>query len=847
MVLTDVEMKAKYDNHRVRTTRASGIRGNPWQNAGKEWAPPPRHPAFAQRSASSTQKRQSAASNADRFAEFTASAPRRPAGRKAESSSHTWQAWEDMRSGAKSKTGNKTGGQSSGTSRASSYAAPPPPPPPVPPRPSPHKQPKGAFGTRVQKGGYVPESPGDEPSVTNNNYFTTRTHTNLFNETSTATRARRRAPSDASRDDSFVDSRQSTPYQTQGGEKFDPWSGASNISRSRSTREQNRKAYDDEEQAHASPRHRSASVPDDSDNAAQAKRGGNEGFNFSGHQDGGPTSANGEFQTQEDFKNGGAANGKDSPKLYANQSHYSSKRPSLPKAPLKKVSPQARRARGRAADEDFYSQKSVNLPPELQELLAQEYAAKATSSSEDQSWPHGRLNAFEQNLRQQIIRTLSGAKYGPGISRTSGPAKQTHIADETNTNSFGSQFPGNSFANDSPRFTRNSTDNINTKFVAEEDATNWQFNAGSPVDESGRPAIPRTKSGSRAGRGSPFNPSTSQNPFAAPPNGGHGAQNGSFNPEEWSEKIGPQIFEAPAAQQRTSVPASRPVRNASKKAKPVRMTAGTAGMVESDESSSGQEEFHNSKGQPASGRGHGGVDGAASPNAMDVDPPSVSTSGENSVRNIPVTPSRPEWRAGDVGLGINVNAKTGSAGQQAGFSPPAGGSEDTEEFRASFADFRNVEPFAERATGLESFGDLKSTLPFPSAASAPVRKPVQKTHNIAFPEQPKPPAAPPALAVPTLKPSAVGWKKYVEDFSKYLAEFSAYNAMFIDHFAARKIQINEKLADPTWLGSRDAAGIQQYMTWAEEDREVREKWADAHNKHVLNVRLFSVHRDKMMK
>lgn len=691
----------------------------------------------------------------------------------------------------------------------------------------------------------MPESPGDEPSVANNNYFTTRSHTNLFNETSTATRARRRAPSDANRDGALNDSRQSTPYQTQGGEKFDPWSGASNISRSRSTREQNRKAYDDDEHAQASPRHRSASVPDDSDSSAQTNQSGNEGFSFNGPRNGGSTAANGDYQPQEDFQKGGPANGKDSHKLYANQFHYNSKRSSPLKAPPEEVPPQSQ-ARGHAGDDEFYAQQTVNLPPELRELLDEEYAAKTKPSSEDQSPPYDGLNAFEQNLRQQIIRTLSRAKFGLSVSKTPDPAKQTHNADKTYINSFGSQFSANPFANDPHPFTRNSTDNINTTFVAEEDATNWQFNAGSPVDESGRPAIPRTKSGSRAGRGSPFNPSTPQNPFAVPATGSHGVQNGSFNPEEWSEKIGPQIFEAPATQ-KTSAPTSRSIRNPSKKAKPVRMTAGTAGLVESDESSSGQEEFHNSKVQAASGRGHGGIDGAASPNAMDVDPPSAPAPGENSVRNIPVTPSRPEWRAGDVGLGINANAKAGSVGQQAGFSPPAGGSEDTEEFRASFADFRNVEPFAERATGLESFGDLKSTLPFPSAPSAPVRKPVQKTHNIAFPEQPKPPAAPPALAVPNLKPSAVGWKKYVEEFSKYLAEFSAYNAMFIDHFAARKIQINEKLADPTWMGSRDGAGIQQYMTWAEEDREVRERWADAHNKHVLNVRLFSVHRDKMMK
>lgn len=750
-----------------------------------------------------------------------------------------------MRSGAKGKTGSKTSGQSSGTSRASSYAAPPPPPPPVPPRPAPQKQPKGAFGTRMQKGGYVPESPGDEPSVTSNNYFTTRTHTNLFTETSTATRARRRAPSDANRDGGSADSRQSTPYQTQGGEKFDPWSGASNIGRSRSTREQNRRAYNDEEdqEAHGSPRHRSSSVPDDTDNAAQAKH--NTGYDFQGDQTTGPTANSGESRTQENFRNDSAANGNDSPKLYANHSHYSRNNSSSPKVHFGPATAQGRHAAGRSRIHEFYTQKSVNLPAELQELLMQEYKTQTKSSSEDTPQSRGKLNAFEKNLRHQIMRTISGAKYTPGAGHTTDTATQAHIADKNNDNSFSSQFPANPLANEHPRFTRNSTDNINTKFVAEEDATSWQFNAGSPVDESGRPTIPRTKSGSRAGRGSPFNPSTSQDPFVVPTNGHHKAQNGSFNPEEWSEKIGPQIFEAPAAQ-KAPISTSRPIRNPTKKVKPVRMTAGTAGLVESDESSSGQEEFYSSKAQTTSGRGSIGVDGAASPNAMDVDPPSVPTPGENSVRNIPVTPSRPEWRAGDLGLNLNANAKAASPAQQADLAPPNGGSEDSEEFRASFADFRNVEPFTERVTGLDSFGDMKSNLPFPSVASAPVRKPVPKTHNIVFPDQPQPPVAPAALAVPTLKPSAVAWKKYVEDFGKYLVDFADYNARFIDHFAARKIMISEKLADPTWLGSRDGLGVQQYMIWAEEDRVVRERWTDAHNKHVLNVRLFSAHRDKMM-
>lgn len=732
-------------------------------------------------------------------------------------------------------------GQPSGTPRASSssHAAPPPPPPPVPPRPTPQKQPKGAFGTRTQRHGYVPESPGDEPSVNGDNYFTTRTHTNLFNETSSATRARRRAPPDVNHGSPPLDARQSTPYQTQGGEKFDPWNGASNVSRSRSTREQNRRPYNDNEEeaaAYANARQRSASVPDESENVPQAGRAGKEGFDANDRQKAGSTTATGDYGPQNGFKNGGAANGRDSPKVYAKQSRFSKSSP--PKVPRPEVPRNVRQATSPVGDEDFYSRKTMNLPPELQELLDQEYA-KAQSSSEDKPPPRGRRNAFEENLHQLIL-ALSTSKYGMSGQSATGPQTQMHGANRTSKNSFSPQLDG-----DSHRFSRNSTDNINTRFVAEEDATNWQFNAGSPVDETGQPAKPRSKSGSRVGRASPFNPPASQTPFASPKNranGASGGANGSFNPEEWTEKIGPQIFEAPAAQ-KSAMPTSRSIRNPSKKTKPVRMTAGTAGMVESDESSSGQDD--NPKGQSAPGGGLGGIDGAASPNAMDVDPPSAATPAENSVRNIPVTPSRPEWRAGDVGLGIN-NGKPGATGQQAMFTPPAGGSEDTEEFRANFADFRNVEPFTERATGLESFGDLKTSLPFPSSASAPVRKPVPKTQQIALPEPPKAPQMPPTLAFPSLKPSAMAWKKYMDEWTTYVQEFALYNARFIDHFHARKIQVHEKLSSSAWLESRDQAGLREYMTWFREDAEVRAKWSEACNAHELNVRNYICHREKMM-
>lgn len=847
-VLTSSELRQKYDNYRQGRygyPRASGVKGNPYQDYGKNFAPPPRPPGFPQRPP--MQKRQTTASTADKYAEYASYAkdvPPSTASRRAGKADATWKAWDGMRPQNKATSSQST--STGASTRTASTSR--PNPPPVPPRPNPQKQPEGAFGnsTRASRG-YVPESPGgDEPPVSNSNYFTTRIHTNVFPTTSAAARNRRRAPSTGepdseSADSTFTDSRQRTPYQTHGGEKFDPWNGASNIGRSRSTRETNRGSYygDDEEEASPTNSHqRSSSVPDDSDNSPRDRQ--NEEGMFHGHPNTGATTSNGDgFSPTDDSK------GKGTSKLYANQSPSN-------KSPNCEIPRDEQQATGCASEENVYRKKTLNLPPELQHLLAKAYPR---SSSEAKFPRHVELNAFELSL-QETIRKLSASKYGLGDHQSGATqsvahspkgsqhtSQQTNSANsETSNSNFESQFSGNPFATDPHRFTRNSTDNINTRFVAEDDATNWQFNAGSPVDERGRPAMPRSKSGSRVGRRSPINSQAQQTPFAEPSNGGVPPQNGSFNPEEWSEKISPEIFEAPTVQ-KTSIPANRPIRNPSRKARPVRMTAGTAGMVDTDESSSGQEDILK---KPAAAGGAHSLDGTASPNAMDVDPP-VTNSGENGVRNIPVTPSRPEWRAGDVG-GIKVDARP-DIGQQAGFSAPVAGSEDSEEFQATLSDLRNVEPLTERATGLESFGDLKSNLPFTSASSGqiPTRKPVPQTHNLDLPPPPKPPHAPPALAVPGLKPSAVAWKKYMDEFTGYMAQWHAFDTRFFDHFRARNIQIKAKLESPSWLESRDGAGIQEYMTWVEQDREVRARWAEACNDHEMNVRLFAAHREKMMK
>lgn len=853
-VLTNSDQRQKYDSHRqgrYSYPRASGVKGNPYADLSKNFPPPPRPPGFPQRPP--MQKRQQTASTADKYAEYasyTKDASASSTSRRAGKADATWKAWEGMRPQNKASTQSTTAGASSRVPSGSRSAS-APKPPPVPPRapPVPQKQPEGAFGTSNRASrGYVPQSPsGDEPPVSNNNYFTTRIHSNVFPATSAAARNRRRAPSaaapppDAEDDDSmFADPRQSTPYQTQGGEKLNPWDASSNISRSRSTRETNRQTYHEEQDTPTAGTHqRSASNPDNADRSPPGAQNAN--GRPSSREDAGLAANH-----HGDFGFDGYDKGKRTSSLYAHR---------FPSSPTRGFeNPQgAQHLSSHAGQSGYYWTQKSGLPTDLEELFLRKYQK---SLSEDRRASRDRLNLFELNLQDAITR-LSAQKYGllvrsktiDGNARSFNstqhiPQHYSNANRAISNSNFDTQFSG-----DQPhRFSRNSTENINTKFVGEDEAFKWQFNAGSPAGENARPAMPRSKSGSRMGRSPTTSSQTQQTTFPEPTaTGGISPQNASFNPEEWSEKIGPQVFEAPAVQ-RTSTSMSRSSRNSSRKPKPVRMTAGSAGLVDSDESSSGQEDPVKKTTLPTD---MAGGEGAPSPNAMDIDPSATSTStGGNGVRNIPVTPSRPEWRAGDVG-GIKVDTSP-EVPLQPVFTPTAGGSEDSEEFRTKLSDLRNVEPLAGRPSGLDSFGDLKTNLPFPSAASGsiPMRKAVpNKMHDmhLDLPLPPKPPNPPPALAVPGLKPSANIWKKYMDDFTNYMKEWHAYNAKYADHFKARMAEVKIKMSNPSWLYSRDSSGLEEYMFWVEQDREVRARWMELSDEHEMNVRLFAAHRDKMLK
>ncbi|KAG4218211.1 hypothetical protein PC116_g33309, partial [Phytophthora cactorum] len=176
------------------------------------------------------------------------------------------------------------------------------------------------------------------------------------------------------------------------------------------------------------------------------------------------------------------------------------------------------------------------------------------------------------------------------------------------------------------------------------------------------------------------------------------------------------------------------------------MTAGTAGLVDEEESE-GWQEVHRS----STGSAQTNMDTAT---AMDIDSPPSEKANDtpkvsqmNGARKIPVEPHREEWRAGNVN-GVRTKstspARDGdpAKGSMAQSAPPNtasipaanpfvaqhGGSEDTDEFRTTFSDFKKVEPFADPAPrGLGDFGDLKTTLPFQSMPSEQI--PLGKEHS----------------------------------------------------------------------------------------------------------------------
>jgi hypothetical protein len=183
------------------------------------------------------------------------------------------------------------------------------------------------------------------------------------------------------------------------------------------------------------------------------------------------------------------------------------------------------------------------------------------------------------------------------------------------------------------------------------------------------------------------------------------------------------------------------------------------------------------------------------------------------------------------------------------FNPNAAGSEDSDEFRVSFADLKKTAPLSDAASGLDSFSDLKSNLPFESNASARVHlDTLQTPEQLIFPKPPMAPTPPAALAINNLKPSRGAWQKYVNDWAIYVRLWDEFDAKITAHFVARKEQVTIARNNKgfSFLGAVGDGGCIDYLNTVHQDNEVRNKWAIACGEHEKRVREFMEYRKRAM-
>jgi curved DNA-binding protein CbpA len=480
--------------------------------------------------------------------------------------------------------------------------------------------------------------------------------------------------------------------------------------------------------------------------------------------------------------------------------------------------------------------------------------------------------------KAQMKKTRSGFKsvpLGPNQQATEVPGTEKSAESPSGPSIF--SFPVNDetfrrTSPDQPPFSRRNTDDIDTSFVEEENATDWEFNAGGA--EQGSPTKARKgrrspgKRPAMSGKSTPSFVSDSERPDSTKPESG-------FNPTGWD--FGPQTF---VPQPSKSVSPTRLSRKNSRKPRGSKKPD----YVNVGDDSSSEDEVLEWRGRKVQDE----PPTAESPQAMDIDTPPVATTmppprppkipspqppqmapspqpaqpmsphkqpvevnqipgaASHTARNIYVETSRPEWREANVD---NTNGIENQAEiHRKPINPNNVGSEDSEEFLANFADLRNVAPFTQQSSGLKSFSDLKDNLPFESKAAPQIPIKLPTVHPLVFPDAPLAPQVPTAVLVSGVQPSAHSWETYVKDFENYMKQWDVFNAQVVDHFATRKSHIARTRAEKgySFLETRGDADIQEYYNWLEQDIDVRRRWAAACDEHEQRFREFMAFRMKMM-
>ncbi|KAI0490015.1 hypothetical protein F4859DRAFT_509593 [Xylaria cf. heliscus] len=884
-ILTDETQRRQYDEARrsytARYPSASGVRGNPWQDAAKAYPPPPRRQQ-------NTQTRSSRpTSGAQRYEQFADGMPRHgmPQSPKDDPQFRrsTAEAWDHIRPnrGRNAFPRPATPGRAApGRAPTSATRDSRPGPAPVPPRTAYQKQKaEAAFGTS-KKTGFTPRSPGvaDEPPVTNKNYFTNRTHSNLFTEPIDIPQPPPKDTKDATPvdpiapfRDRFLD-RQRTPYHTPGGEKTSPFDSSPSLGRSTSTR----MPFRGSEMPGAFPRARPRST---SPTRSSSNDGGSEDSVKANTASNGATNLNSQTaqsRAGERYKPKMPATtaSQPQPTSHGSSSGSTATQPNGNRPPVYGSQPLPTQFHSKSNTATSRPNRSCEHAGRNGDWLSHITGYHLLNPSSEESGPHNpALLPLEMHQRKTLDRLVrnysmadeSGVGNGHIRNRKQNTSHDYMTSNEkVNANcnrasSFNFSDGLNTARTDAgfKTFTRNSAENINTRFVDLEELDDWQFKAGSAsANEATAPPRSRPQSRTRpAHRQKTFPKPTFSTPMPEAqevPVMNSGEQG--FSAGMWNEQIGSQHFEPQSSNSASTSPTRRaPL----KKSKSFKMTAGTAAVV--DEESEDCEDVHRPFTVPTS----------TIPDAMDIDtPPAEKTERVpdpvevNSARKYSTEPYREDWRAGDINgvasktggpttstNGTNGNpTETNDTQSKVGATnnpPQHGGSEDSEEFRTTFSDFKNVEPFVDPTpSGLKSFADLKSTLPFESRPSEQIPLDMKPpTGLLEFPHPPVAPRLPPTMGVAGLRPNTSSFKKYAENFDTYMEKWEVFNNKVLAHFVTRQEEftLRRSRRGVHWLEE----SVDDYLTEMDQDLDVQKKYSDAYAEHRKRVAQFKEFRERV--
>ncbi|KAI0159709.1 hypothetical protein GGR57DRAFT_435261 [Xylariaceae sp. FL1272] len=928
-ILIDETQRQQYDNARRTIPRgpaASGVRGNPWSDAGKGFPPPPR------RQPANTQPRPT--SGAHRYEGFASSAPRNKPGPKddADFRKNNAYAWDNIRPNSSRRPGQPTPPPRNQQASPATPARPPPGRAPTSATrdtkpaqsPKPHRQTayqrqkqEAAFGNSSRKTGFTPRpsNVADEAPVTSKNYTTQRTHPYMFTELEEEVEDERvqteQVPKPSTNKDGapYADpfamfrDKVSTPYHTPGGEKtnlFDDWPG---INRSSSTRTPPRQSEMPGGSARPRPRStstlRSSSSDGGSEDSIKVNTGGS-GRDFQPSKasdrykpkpqpataaDMPPPSSNPTHKNTVPNAKAPQSNG--GPSVYVGLRASGLRPPSVGfmRSPTKLPSSTAETSMPNASASQRHhdpAHRGWNRPPQLPSFPATELLHDQSREipSPAQNWllattglrfpiPSSeapflstfttllpielrqrheldRLVGRQSTIKKNSSKVASEVKRNPSNLPTSPSKLSKAYADSNRSVSF--SYTDTRDPQMKP-FVRNSTENINTRFVDDE-VSDWQFTAGSAsANEASTPTKPRPQPRTR--------PTRRQTPLTKT---GSPERMASFRDETHTTdttqqpfSAGAQHLESHATAGGSTVQPGRTNMRQTNTTNPVNMTAGTAGLVDDDESEDWRE---------AAQQSFNGI--PITPDAMDIDtPPPPETFSEPSkvhdARKIPVEPHRPEWRAGNLN-GVFLNAQQpkpsdagiiGAKTTPATFSTQHKGSEDTEEFKTTFSEFNNVAPFNNHTPkGLKSFTDLQSTLPFKSQpseqiplAQGPPPKPLQ------LPPLPVAPRLPPTMGVEGIKPNLLSFQKYASEFYTYMEMWKMFEKRVQDDVQLQKSKFEQRRLrrGSNYLGFSefDEDGANDYLEELDQMQAVQWKMSEATTEHRKRVVEFMEFRDRI--